>query len=64
MWVRRSVVNGPGLRRVRRGKGFSYYGPDRRRDGAAAVEVSRFWGRSSHNEVMITAIPTRGYVDS
>lgn len=28
MRVRRSVVSGPGLRRVRRGKGFSYYGPD------------------------------------
>ena len=28
MRLRRSVVSGPGLRRVRRGKGFSYYGPD------------------------------------
>lgn len=28
MRLRRSVVSGPGIRRVRRGKGFSYYGPD------------------------------------
>lgn len=28
MRLRRSVVGGPGLRRVRRGKGFAYYGPD------------------------------------
>ena len=28
MRLRRSVVRGPGLRRVRRGKGFAYYGPD------------------------------------
>jgi DNA topoisomerase IB len=28
MRLRRSVVTGPGIRRVRRGKGFSYYGPD------------------------------------
>src|SRR4051812_32265392 len=28
MRLRRSSVNGPGLRRVRRGKGFSYYTPD------------------------------------
>lgn len=27
MRLRRSVVTGPGIRRVRRGKGFSYYGP-------------------------------------
>jgi len=26
--LRRSAVGGPGLRRVRRGKGFSYHGPD------------------------------------
>jgi len=29
-----------------------------------SAEVSRSWERSSHNEVMITAIPTRGYDDS
>lgn len=28
MRLRRSVVRGPGLRRVRRGRGFSYYQPD------------------------------------
>jgi DNA topoisomerase I len=28
MRLRRSVVRGPGLRRVRRGRGFCYYGPD------------------------------------
>lgn len=28
MRLRRSVVTGPGIRRVRRGKGFSYYGPE------------------------------------
>jgi DNA topoisomerase-1 len=28
MRLRRSVVRGPGLRRVRRGRGFSYHGPD------------------------------------
>lgn len=28
MRLRRSTVTGPGLRRVRRGKGFSYYDPD------------------------------------
>jgi DNA topoisomerase-1 len=27
MRLRRSVVTGPGLRRARRGRGFSYYGP-------------------------------------
>jgi hypothetical protein len=32
--------------------------------GASAVEVSRSLERSSHNEVMITPIPTHGYVDS
>ena len=28
MRLRRSVVRGPGLRRVRRGRGFSYHNPD------------------------------------
>ncbi len=28
MRLRRSVLNGPGIARKRRGKGFSYYGPD------------------------------------
>lgn len=28
MRLRRSVVSGPGIRRVKRGAGFSYYGPD------------------------------------
>jgi DNA topoisomerase-1 len=28
MRLRRSVVRGPGFRRVRRGRGFTYYGPD------------------------------------
>lgn len=28
MSLRRSVLSGPGISRVRRGKGFSYYGPD------------------------------------
>lgn len=28
MRLRRSVVTGPGIRRLRRGTGFSYYGPD------------------------------------